>query len=337
MNKKPLRLVYVRDIIKKLYPGNKWLVEKLITSETITLLSGSPASFKTFISIHLAQCVSEGKDFLGQFKVPSKFNVLVLDKENQERDLKERFLNLDMFPDSSIQYAPDLEDFLLSDEKDIERLVSKIQEHSVGLLIIDSLRRFHRGDENSSGEVALIFDNLRKITKMGVSVVIIHHHRKEPLGGASSSNSIRGSSDIFAAVDCHIALDHLKKDSLVMFTPHKLRQGKLHDEFAARILTDEETNTKIMFEYVGDFDRNAEKHAAAIRSVRGVFERSEGKELVFSEIKSLTEGGYSDAVLRFALGNLVGENYLTKTTREHGKNFYRVSEPAPALEVSVEN
>jgi KaiC/GvpD/RAD55 family RecA-like ATPase len=334
MTKQPLHLIRVYDIMNKTYPGNKWLVQDLIPSEAITLISGAPASYKTFISIHLAQCVAEGKDFLGQFKIPERMNVLVLDKENTERDLKERFVNIGMNKDASILYASNLENFYLTDEKDVDELIQKVEEApGTGLLIIDSLRRFHKGEENSSGDMSAIFDNLKKITSRGVTIVILHHHRKEPVGGYASANSVRGSSDIVAAVDCHIALEFVKKDALITFNQHKLRQAKAQDEFAAKVITDEESLSKVWFEFVGDYDRKREKNAEAINSVRAVFEVvGIDKELGVGEVKELVAGKHTEPSLRFALSTLVEDGFLQKSKGGHNRDLFHIATPG-----SVEN
>jgi hypothetical protein len=331
MATQPLNLIRVYDIMNKTYPGHKWLVEDLIPSEAITLISGAPASYKTFISIHLAQCVAEGKDFLGQFKIPQQMNVLVLDKENTPRDLKERFVNMSMNKEASIMYAEDLDNFYLTDEKDIDELIQRLQETpATGLLVIDSLRRFHKGEENSSGDMSAIFNSLKKITNRGITIVILHHNRKEPVGGFSSANSARGSSDITAAVDCQIGLEFVKKDALITFNQHKLRQARAQDEFAAKVFTDEETQSKIWFEFVGDYDRKREKNAEAINSVRAAFETlGTDKQLGVGEVKGLVDGRYTETSLRFALKTLVESGVLQKTNGGSNRFLYQLTTPDP--------
>lgn len=319
--------------MNKTYPGNKWLVEGIIPSESVTLISGAPASYKTFMSIHLAQCVSEGKEFLGQYKVPSQMSVMILDKENNERDLKERFVSMDMDKEAPILYAANLDGFYLTDEKDVDELITKIEEPpSTGLLVIDSLRRFHKGEENSSGDMSAIFENLKKLTSRGITVVILHHHRKEPLGGFSSGNSIRGSSDILASVDCHIALEYVKKDAVITFNQHKLRQAKAQDEFAAKIFTDDETRTKVWFEFVGDYDRKKEKHAEVINSIRAIFAGTTGTELDVKQVLEITGSAYKEPAVRFALNALVESGFLTRRNGDKGRGHYKLAEV-----MSVEN
>jgi hypothetical protein len=326
MAKNPLHLIRVKDIMDRTYPGNKWLVDGLIPSEAITLITGAPASYKTFMSIHLSQCVAEGKEFLGRYKIPQPMNVLVLDKENNDRDLKERFVNMGVNKEAMILYASNLESFLLTVEEDIDELVRAVMDPpGTGLVIIDSLRRFHRGEENSSGDMSAIFDNLKKLTSRGVTVVMLHHNRKEAPGGYSSGNSIRGSSDIFAAVDCHIALEFVKKDALITFNQHKLRQARAQDEFAVKVFTDEETQTKIWFEFVGDYDRKREKNAEAINAVRTIFETvGIHKQLGVSEVKGLVAGKYTEPSLRFALKTLLESGVLQKSNGGSNRFLYEL-------------
>ena len=62
------------------------------------------------------------------------------------------------------------------------------------VLIFDSLKRFHTGEENSASDMCKIMGALRSLTRNGASVIVLHHRGK-------SEHSYRGSSDILAGVD----------------------------------------------------------------------------------------------------------------------------------------
>ena len=87
------------------------------------------------------------------------------------------------------------------------------------LLIIDTFRRFHDGDENSSGdmsEVIKYFEYLADITKC--AILVTHHTNK---GGNGSNNdessSVRGSSAITDNARYQIAISKMSKEQCEVY------------------------------------------------------------------------------------------------------------------------
>jgi RecA-family ATPase len=61
------------------------------------------------------------------------------------------------------------------------------------ILFIDTLRKFHRSNENDSGEMSFIIDRLSHIASTtGCAIVFVHHTSKSGLGGSQQAS--RGSS-----------------------------------------------------------------------------------------------------------------------------------------------
>lgn len=61
------------------------------------------------------------------------------------------------------------------------------------IIFIDTLRKFHRSNENDSGEMSFIIDRLSHIaTITGCAIVFVHHTSKSGLGGSQQAS--RGSS-----------------------------------------------------------------------------------------------------------------------------------------------
>lgn len=229
-----IKLIPVRDILKINFGTDSWLVEELIHTGTLTVISGQPGSFKTWVCMHLALCVAEHKPFLGRFDTSSKRKVLILDKENHAKHLQTRLKALGVPEDTFIWYNFD-EELRLDDKEDMNSLLRTIEDEKIGVVILDSLIRFHRSDENDSRQMSSVLSSLKKIANMGVNVIFTHHHRKESAHETPSSSSLRGSSDIFAAVDCHIALVHQKKDNLLIFSHMKSRQSPTLEAFVVKV------------------------------------------------------------------------------------------------------
>ena len=66
------------------------------------------------------------------------------------------------------------------------------------LLIIDTLRRFHSGDENDSGNMTRVIQALEYIASLtGCSILFLHHVNKASInGGGNDQGASRGSSAI---------------------------------------------------------------------------------------------------------------------------------------------
>lgn len=139
----------------------------------------------------------------GKF-VTTRTKVLIIDEESGERILKERLIAL-RASDSTPIYTQSMKGSVFSQDY-VSELVEWCIEKEIGLLVIDSLSRIHKGDESTAKDMSALFALVRQLTIAGVSVVILHHNRKSNPGFGYSANDIRGSSDILASVDSAIAL-----------------------------------------------------------------------------------------------------------------------------------
>ena len=87
------------------------------------------------------------------------------------------------------------------------------------LVIMDSLIRMHRGDENDAGEMAKFFASLTKLRQeFSCAFLITHHLRKRTQAtrlNNISRDRLRGSSDISAYADTVIGIDRVE-DRLVL-------------------------------------------------------------------------------------------------------------------------
>ena len=87
---------------------------------------------------------------------------------------------------------------------------------------------------------------MRRFTGQGITVLITHHNRKPGTSKGSTRYEMRGSSDILAAVDCHIAL---KRDGdLVTVEQTKQRYAKELPAFDVQVVDESE---EFVFQYLG--------------------------------------------------------------------------------------
>lgn len=185
-----------------------WTVAGLIPQFSLVLLAAPPGGYKTWFALSLAGAVSQGTEFLGRKTVRAP--VLYLDRENPLSVILQRraLLNLD---DSSMLKiwgkwledsppligSPRLEEFARSQRP---------------LIILDSFLRFHSSDENSAGEMSSVLDQLKHLTILGATVLLLHHQAK-------TKNSLyRGSTDILAAADAAFEISKTKSKQETILT-----------------------------------------------------------------------------------------------------------------------
>jgi len=172
----------------------RWVVQGLFPAKAITIIAGEAGAGKTWLALALTRAVTLSGDFLG--RSTSLAQVLYLDRENPLSLIRDRLRVL--FGGSSAFRPWGLwcldEPPLIGDP----RLLEFAQKEPV--LIIDSMIRFHRADENSATQMRAVMESLRELATAGASVVILHHKSK------GETSLYRGSSDIVAGADAVFSL-----------------------------------------------------------------------------------------------------------------------------------
>ena len=240
-----------KDLLGKQFPKTTWLVENLIPSEGFTAITGTPASYKSFLTEHLAVCLSSDKLFLGHFKV-TQTPLLIIDKENPLSLLQERFIKLGLTESALVFFLQQPDAFQLKNQADLDWTINFIKENHIGLVILDSFAHIHKGDENDSQEIVKTFELLKKLP---CASVFIHHHRKTiKFFTGTPLESIRGSSDIAAELESHLAVDITS--SGIRIAQYKNRRGELTKPFMVNALI---TDTTVSFTYSGEIEEEVSK------------------------------------------------------------------------------
>lgn len=312
-------LVTLEDLMSRQFPEQTWLVDKLIPTDGITILSGPPASFKTWLTLHTAICIASGKPLFDNFKV-SQGGVLVIDEENSPRLLQERVFRLGALADLPIYFSGN-PGFVLNDEN-VGLLLLNCKAYEVKLVIIDSLVRIHTSDENSAGDMAEVFRQLRQLTARGITVLVTHHNRKPGAGSNGVSNEMRGSSDILASIDCHIGTK--RKDKSLTLYQSKNRYSEELEPFEIRIVADDES---FSFEYQGEIAPKVDKDQAIKAAIVQLL--SEERRLFQKELlSSLNELGAktNEHKLRELLKQMLVDGVIAETAGQGKTKLYSLGE-----------
>lgn len=208
------------QLYQEQFPKQRWLVQDLIPFGSITALTGEAGSYKTFFTQGMTASITNGTPFLGQFAV-TKGKILIIDEENQRRTIRERYECLGLTGTDNIVFLS-LKGIKVDEEACLNKIQEVIEKEKPSLIVFDSLVRIHSGDENTSKDISRVFNNLRRLITEERSIIVIHHHRKSKNASVKSNNqSIRGSSDILAAVDTHLAVD--RNEDEITVTQGKMR------------------------------------------------------------------------------------------------------------------
>jgi len=241
------------ELAKLDIPLPSWIVDRLIPDSSITILSAAPSQFKTWLAFDVAIHVAHGNPLFDQFETKQR-NVLIIDEESNVGLLRERLKLLGITDDSPIAIASK-GGFKLT-KKNANSLVAYCKQHNIGLVIFDSLTRFHNGNENDAKDMSVVMGNFMELTKADLAVVLIHHNRKPAFGSSGGANEMRGSGDIYAASDVQISMKRDSASRVVEIKQNKNRYTEELPPFNVELMTDD---GGLYFEYRGNAPKRAAK------------------------------------------------------------------------------
>lgn len=220
-------------------PMPPMLIEGLVPRGGLVMLASDPSVGKTFVGLEAARAVSSHTPFLGRFNAWGG-RVLFVEEDEPEWALCKQFVKLagdqNRAERATIEhpYLPtSLEEnlyFLVNRRVSLDtvegaarlgRAAASIgsdpEDRGADLIVLDTLRSMHSGDENDSTWMAFILGNLRLVQQMtGAAILLLHHHSKPTKeNGGSLSYRVRGSTAIMGALDGLLGLTKVNSDGLV--------------------------------------------------------------------------------------------------------------------------
>jgi hypothetical protein len=196
--------------------GPSYLIDKLLPVDGTVLMSGrAKLAHKTWDAMLMAHALATGvQTALYAPTNPDGVNVLFCELEGPRQFTARRWRSIQAsFPapyKSKIFFAHRYP-MILNDVAWQKRLADFVVKERVSLMVIDTLAKSARGDENDSnniGEVMRAMDYIRS-AGMKTTMMFLHHLRKtsgEKSFDSDIDDEIRGSSAIAGHYDVHHAL-----------------------------------------------------------------------------------------------------------------------------------
>ncbi|MBA4106829.1 MAG: hypothetical protein C0485_13835 [Pirellula sp.] len=225
--------------VEKIVGGVKWLWESWIPEGFVTLIGAHPGVGKsTFALASIVRAVNEGEVFLDGTQAPCKGKVLWCDTEATHAGNVDRLHQWGMDPQEIIVPGDhELDGINIEQEDDVERLRERAELEDVQLIVIDSLRNAHKGNENDSGQMYKVMHRLATLAQeLGIAVIAIHHLGKPHANPKFGKPTLRGSSAIVALARSVITLERpTDKPQTIVVRCEKCNFSKRPEDLAFQI------------------------------------------------------------------------------------------------------
>lgn len=170
---------------------------------TVGALVAQGGAGKSWIALELAMAVAGGPDLL-EIGIEATGPVLYLPAEDPELALRHRlFAAAPQFDDAAREQLAEALEIVPLMGRAVDLMTpawaSAVERMAEGkrLVVIDTLRRFHSGDENSAGDMAKLLGVMERLcASTGASMLFLHHTAKGAAlnGAGDQQQASRGSS-----------------------------------------------------------------------------------------------------------------------------------------------
>ena len=196
------------DLQRMTFPPVKYVVPGYI-AEGLTLLAGKPKRGKSWLCLHIAMAVAQGRYTLGDVKC-DEGEVLYCALEDNKRRLQRRMTKLMGLQDwpERLRFECTMPRLKDGGIEFVRRWIK--QAKNPRLIIIDTLAKVRdpRGREQSGYEAdyGAVSELKALADEYGLAIILVHHQRK--LEAEDPLNSVSGTTGLTGAVDTVIVLIH---------------------------------------------------------------------------------------------------------------------------------
>ncbi len=187
----------------------------VIPKNSYTLLIAPSGHGKTWIALDLARLMATPRErrpiplnWLGRYDV-EPCRVLYLAEENGEPLIGERLRQLGLEGNADL-LVWSWSKLKLPNTTQMEEIIGFCKERKFDVVILDSLVRFHREEENNAQAMAEVADRIRDLVAAGLTVIALHHTRKGTAG--EQVDRQRGSGELTAGADTVLFLENWQSE-----------------------------------------------------------------------------------------------------------------------------
>lgn len=196
--------VNLRELLDGEPPEQEWLVEPLIVARRHTGIVARRGEGKSLIALNIALAKAAGDGLLDQ-KAGDPIHVVYIDQEMGPEDLYERMSDFGYTTDhpkfdvleEHLHYFQLIDIAPLNTVEGGKTLEQIVDAHSAQLVIIDTLSRVVKGDENATEPYQELWDHTEKrLKRRGVTYVRLDHLGKDIKKGSRGASAKEDPLDI---------------------------------------------------------------------------------------------------------------------------------------------
>ena len=212
-----------------------WLVNGYLECDTLAVMYGAPAVGKSFLALDISCCVAAGVPFHGSDVAQGAvFYIVGEGHGGVARRVNAWAKHCQSDVPSGLFISETPADFF--DGESAEAVASAVENiasetgFNPALIVIDTMARNFRGEENSATDVSYFIHNLDQLRrKWRATVLIVHHSGKDHDRGARGSTALKG------AADAEYEVTRSDKDNVVRLLSKKMKDAVQPDALAFKL------------------------------------------------------------------------------------------------------
>ncbi len=298
----------------------EFIWEPLLRADGITLLVGPAGVGKSLLALYIALQIAIGNELFSFKTTPT--TILYCDAETNERIFKERINRFAPNPPDNVYYIN-----LTGNLMDIQtyaQFVYVLKTVQPGLVILDSLIRYHNLDENKSSDMRLLATFFKSLVeKFNCAFLLLHHTRKTTPYG-TTSDVVRGSTELRAFPDTILILKRIKGSTEMVIDIDKCRDSHQYNQTRFKIRLN--TTELWTYEFLGFTEEVESRLEDAIRLILSLLEEApKSRQELLEHLKA---HGIKRTTADYAIRELKETGKIIKVTQNR-KAIYQLSPSTP--------
>lgn len=226
------QFVSVDEYLKLPRDPETWLLRNLLPTGGSGVLYAPPKVGKTYLALQMANAIGGGADSWMEFEVCKRGKVLILELDTPRSIFTTKYfepmrdhgkLN---FPNVMVADNEILKLSLVDIQQPQHQQMLKemVQAMDPVLVIIDTLRKIHSADENSSTEMSNVMSKIKAVVHPAAVLLISHERKPSPDGEKDIMTDLRGSTSVVGEMD---AILRLTQSQRLFYAGRSIEPGNL--------------------------------------------------------------------------------------------------------------